>query len=172
MLTLLLLRHAKSSWDDPRLDDAERPLSKRGAKTAPLMGAFIAREHLKPDLVLCSTSVRTRGTLALVLPELGAPPPLVQFEDALYLASASDMLARIRGLDKSTKRALVIGHNPGTHALALTLIGDGARADIAALATKFPTAGLAVLTFATDKWSDIRPASGRLDIFTSPRRLG
>ncbi|MBA4173752.1 MAG: histidine phosphatase family protein [Hyphomicrobium sp.] len=171
MLTLLLLRHAKSSWDDPSLDDIDRPLSKRGAKTAPMMGAFIAREKLKPDLVLCSTAVRTRGTLALVLPELGQPPPDVVFEETLYLASTSDMLARVRTIEKPRKRVLVVGHNPGTHALALTLIGDGARANIAALATKFPTAGLAVLTFQSDKWSDVRPASGHLDVFVTPRGL-
>lgn len=171
MLTLMLLRHAKSSWDDPTLEDIERPLSKRGAKAAPQMGVFMAREKLKPDLVLCSRAVRTQGTLALVLPELGPPTPDVRFEDELYLASASDLLVRIRRIEHTCKRLMIVGHNPGFHGLALALIADGARREIAAVATKFPTAALAVLSFRTDAWTDIRPASGRLECFVTPREL-
>src|SRR5690242_2888272 len=96
MLTLSLLRHAKSNWDDATLDDFDRPLSKRGANAAPEMGRAIRELKLKPDLVLCSAAVRTRATVALVLLELGPPPPEVRYDEALYLASPKEMLSHIR----------------------------------------------------------------------------
>lgn len=170
-LTLLLLRHAKSSWDHPGLDDFERPLAPRGREAAPRMAGFIAAAGLLPDLVLCSTAVRTRETLALVLPELGASPPAVRYEDALYLASTSDLVERVRRLDDGDRRVLIVGHNPGMHGAALALAGDGARRDVTALATKFPTAGLAVLEFETRHWRQVRPATGRLARFMTPRLL-
>lgn len=170
-LTLLLLRHAKSSWDDPRLDDFERPLSRRGIRAAPDMGAFIAAAGLAPDLVLCSTAERTRQTLDIVLRELAPPPPEVVYEDGLYLASASDLVERIRGLPRARKRVMLVGHNPGMHGAALALVGEGSRKDISALAFKLPTAGLVVLEFDLDRWSAVRPASGRLVRFATPRTL-
>ena len=95
MLTLSLLRHAKSSWDDPGLDDLDRPLNERGREAAPRMGHFLARNAVRAGLVLCSTSLRTRQTLDLVLPHL-QPAPSVAYEDALYLAPASVLLKRFR----------------------------------------------------------------------------
>lgn len=171
MLKLSLLRHAKSSWDDPELEDFDRPLAKRGAKAAPKMGAFIAAEDLKPDLVLCSGAVRARATLALILPELGVPPPEVSFEDDLYLCVPAVMLDRLRKVKKSVHHVMIIGHNPGLHALALELTGDGDREAMAALATGFPTAALAVFTLKAESWSEIRSASGKLEQFITPRTL-
>lgn len=169
MLTLSLLRHGKSSWDDPDLDDFDRPLAKRGAKAAAAMGRYLARENLKPDLVLCSSAVRARATLALVLPELGLPAPEVVYDDALYLATPAVLLGRLRKLDGAVKHVLLVGHNPGLHALALELTGDGNRRNISALATKFPTAGLAVIGIPGGRWDALRPASGRLERFVTPR---
>jgi phosphohistidine phosphatase len=170
VLTLLLLRHAKSSWDDPELEDFDRPLAKRGARAAREMGAFIRKEELRPDLVLCSGAVRTRATLALVLPELGPPPPEIIHEDALYLAEPAEILAQIRRAG-AARRVMVIGHNPGLHAIALSLVGDGGRRDITALATKFPTAALAVISFDGEDWGAVRPAAGRLVRYVTPRTL-
>jgi phosphohistidine phosphatase len=171
MLTLSLLRHAKSSWADPELEDHERPLAKRGTKAAGAMGAFIARQGLRPDLVLCSGSVRTRATLALVLPELGAPPPQVVYDDDLYMAKPAALLARVHKVKNDVRHAMLVGHNPGLHALALELTGKGNRKDVAALATKFPTAALAVLSFKAEKWPEIGPGAGKLELFMTPRRL-
>jgi phosphohistidine phosphatase len=171
MLTLSLLRHAKSSWADRALEDHERPLAKRGTKAAGAMGAFIAKQGLRPDLVLCSGAVRTRATLALVLPALGAPPPQVVFDDVLYMATPAALLGRVRQAQSDARHVMVIGHNPGLHALALELTGKGNRDDVEALATKFPTCALAVLTFKARKWPDIGPGAGTLDLFMTPRRL-
>jgi phosphohistidine phosphatase len=171
MLTLCLLRHAKSSWDDLSLDDYERPLSKRGTKAARLMGRFLHREELTPERVLCSGAVRARATLALVLPELGPPRPEVHFDDALYLTDPATILGRIGELGQEAGRLLVVGHNPGIHALALGLAGGGDRKALAGIAMEFPTAALAVLTFQVSKWQDVRTSTGRLDGFYTPRRL-
>lgn len=170
-LTLLLLRHAKSGWDDPTLDDIARPLAPRGIKAAPQMGATIAAVGLAPDLVLCSSAVRTRQTLALMLPEWPPPPPPIAFEETLYLAAASEIIDRVRAIPDGPRRVMVVGHNPGLHTAALTLAGTGRREDITALASKFPTSALAVLTFERSTWRDVRPTTGHLDRFVTPHRL-
>lgn len=172
MLTLSLLRHAKSSWDDLELDDFERPLAKRGISAAPQMGRALRELDAKPDLVLCSTAVRTRATLALVLLELGPPPPEVSYDDGLYLASPAAMLTRIRKADDRFPHVMLVGHNPGTHALALELTGVAKREDMAELAAKFPTAGLAIITFDVDRWRDVKSGTGQLKLFMTPRKLG
>lgn len=171
MLTLLLLRHAKSSWDDTTLDDFDRPLNKRGTKAATLIGTHIASHALIPDLVLCSTAVRTRATLALVLNELPGEAPRVVYDQSLYLAEADTLLQRLRAVEPHKRTVLLVGHNPGIHALALELTGNGPRADLQALAMQFPTAALAHLSFDADNWRRIAPASGTLVEFVSPRRL-
>lgn len=168
MLRLLLLRHAKSSWDHPGLDDFSRPLAPRGIKAAPRMGAFIAANFEAPNLVLCSAAVRTRATLDLVLPHLVPAPDLV-FEDELYLASASELLMRLRRVPRRWPSVLMVGHNPGFHEFAQAL--SGAAADRAQLVAKFPTAGLAVLTFDGDAWSKIGPGKGTLTRFVTPAML-
>lgn len=172
MLTLLLLRHAKSDWHND-LGDHERPLNKRGVKTAPLVARYVARSGLSPDRILCSDAVRTRATLSLALPELPKPQPAVEIDPRLYLAPAEMILEVIRDhAHKDDKRLMVVGHNPGLHALALTLIGSGDKKALSAMAMKFPTAALAVIEFENRNWNDIGPATGRLDAFVVPRDLG
>jgi phosphohistidine phosphatase len=171
MLTLTLLRHAKSSWDDPALDDHDRPLAKRGTKAAPEIAKYLKHEELLPNLILCSGAVRTRATLALILAEVGRPAPEIRYDDTLYLAAPETILQRIQSVEPDHTHVMVIGHNPGMHALALELTGGGERKAVAALATEFPTAALAVLTFDAAQWRDIKTASGRLEHFVTPRRL-
>lgn len=171
MLTLSLLRHAKSSWDDMDLDDFERPLAKRGIAAAPQMGRALRDLELKPDFVLCSSSVRTRATLALVLLELGPPAPDVIYEDDLYLASPATILQRIKESDDRYRHVMHVGHNPGTHALALELTGVARHEDMAELASKFPTAGLAIITFDVEHWRDVKSGTGQLKVFMTPRKL-
>ena len=172
MLTLLLLRHAKSDWNSTALDDHDRPLNPRGTKAAPIMGRHLAREGLKPDLILCSDAVSPDGKRALALPELGPPPPHVVFEEALYLARPDTILDVIRSnVEEATKSVMVIGHNPGLHALALTLIGDGSKKGLRQLAMKFPTAALAVISFDTAHWPEIGPTLGNLASFVTPREV-
>jgi phosphohistidine phosphatase len=170
MLTLSLLRHAKSSWDDPGLEDFDRPLAERGQKAAPRMGAYMAGHGIAPDLILSSPSVRTRQTLDFLLPKLPSTPP-VTFEDGLYLASAATMLKRVRKLKPSVRHVMVVGHDPGMHDLAVELAGSGDPADLQALGAKFPTAALAVIAFEVGAWPGVGPGAGRLVLFMTPRRL-
>lgn len=169
MLTLTLLRHAKSSWADPSLDDHDRPLAKRGVKAIPLVADFMRREGVKPDIVLCSDAMRTRATLALLLADLGTPNPRVIYDETLYLAAPHTILSAVA--ESGQRHVLVVGHNPGLHALALELVGDGNRKLLSALAREFPTAALAVLTFDVADWHDVKPLSGHLRHFTTPRKL-
>jgi phosphohistidine phosphatase len=170
MLTLSLLRHAKSSWSDARLKDIERPLNERGEAAAPRMGAFMARQGLVPDLILCSPAVRTRQTLDLVLPRLKASPE-VAYDDTLYLGAPAAMLKRLRKVSAKVHHVMIIGHNPGLQALALTLAGSGGEEDLEALAEKLPTAGLAVIELAAPSWAKVKPGGGRLKLLTAPKRL-
>ncbi len=170
MLTLSLFRHAKSSWDDPKLKDHDRPLNERGLRDAPRMGAFIATQKLIPDRILCSTAARTRATLALASatwPKL----PVVTFDKALYLADWDKLLRRLQDAREPAAHMMLIGHNPGLQDLAATLIGHGNREERMAMAQKFPTAALAVIRFETTTWADVVPGSGRLDVTMTPRSL-
>jgi phosphohistidine phosphatase len=168
-LRLLLLRHAKSSRDDPSLDDVERPLNARGRRDAPAMAAFMAAEGYVPDVVLCSSAVRTRETLELLAQTLELPT--VRYDRRLYLAEPETILARIARSGGAARQLMVVGHNPGLHALALDLVGKGPRKDLERLATKFPTCALAVIDLPAADWRTLSPRSGRLVHFAVPRDL-
>lgn len=168
---LLLLRHAKSAWDDMDQDDFERPLTKRGTKAASKMGTYLAQNTFAPSIILCSEAVRTRATCALVVAELDKPAPNVVVSEHLYLASPVTLLDHVRQLEDAHDTALVIAHNPGLHALALSLTGTGNRRDISEMSMKFPTAALAVLEFANMGWDEIGPAKGELCTYQIPRAL-
>jgi phosphohistidine phosphatase len=171
MLTLSLLRHAKSSWDDPALDDFDRPLSKRGETAAPRMGSYMQAQGLAPELVLCSPALRARHTLDLLLSHLRGGPVVV-YEDSFYLAAPAVLLARIHKVDAKVGHVLVVGHDPGLQGLALELASNGKNEALRALGTKFPTAALAVIRFKADDWAKVEPGKGRLDLFVTPKSLG
>lgn len=169
MLRLMLLRHAKSSWTDPTSDDRDRALSGRGQKAAPAMGAFMRREKLVPDLVLCSPAKRARDTWKLVSEELRAAPKLI-VEDGLYdFGNGGRILDAIRAKAGTASSLLVIGHNPSIERLALRLIGKGGGSLKEHMEKKYPTGALAVISFKTDAWADIAGKDGRLESFTRPR---
>lgn len=170
MLTLTLLRHAKSSWESGDLEDFDRPLNDRGRKAAPAAGRDLVRLKLQPELILCSTAKRTRETLTLVLPELGKQKPSVVFEDELYLAYVTTLLDRVRKIGPGPQSVMLIGHNPGLQGLGLALIGAGEGADIASLADKLPTAAIVAIVFEGQSWAEIEPAGGRLLHFVTPKR--
>jgi len=163
--TLLLLRHAKSSWDDPRLEDRERPLAARGRRAARALGVRLRRRDVRIDRVLCSPAQRTRETLAL----LGLPKKTpVRFEERLYLASVQTLLARIRRLGREDHCVLVIGHDPGFEQLARRLVGDGRRKATGRLTKGFPTGALATLRV-PGGWSSLEPGCAFLEDFTRPK---
>jgi phosphohistidine phosphatase len=166
--TLLLLRHAKSSWDDPSLADIDRPLAPRGEKAARTIARYLLEKRVRPDLVLCSTSRRTRQTFEAIEPSLGRHAQ-VEYEQGLYGASADELLARLRTVSPEVSTVLVLGHNPGMQDLALLLAGGGARLD--RLREKFPTAALATLS-AGDRWADLKAGDAELLDYVVPRELG
>jgi phosphohistidine phosphatase len=164
---LYLLRHAKSSWNQPELADHDRPLSGRGRRAAAAMAHHMAEQRIVPELVLCSTALRTRETYERMQAAL-APAP-VHYERRLYAASADDLLERLRALPDQTGSVLVIGHNPAIEELALQLARPSPERDD--LAAKFPTAALATLELTGARWHDLRPGCATLIAFARPRDL-
>ena len=160
---LALLRHAKSSWSDPQLEDHDRPLASRGRRAATRMGVFIQEEGLTPDLVLCSSATRARQTLELL--ELSSDTEVL-IENELYGASATALLARLRRVDDVTQSVLLIGHNPSIQDAAISL----ARSPDA-VAHKFPTAALAELLLGNILWRDLRWGVADLRALTVPSSL-
>ena len=167
MLTLSLLRHAKSSWKDPALPDRDRSLNTRGMTEAPVMGKVMFKHGLDPDLVLCSTARRTRDTLQLVLPELKTEPRIV-YEDDLYHGTSAEMLDLLHKVGAGTAQVLLVGHNPELQSFALDLIGSGSKQLKDRLEAKLPTAGLVVLRFPAGAWKDVAINSGKLELFLTP----
>ena len=171
MRTLLLLRHAKSSWDDPSLDDFDRPLAPRGQGAAPRMAAYLKKKNLLPEFVLCSSACRAVQTWSLVSDALGGNPE-VKFLRSLYLAPPSRLIDIIRRVPGSATCVMLIAHNPGMEHLAAVLAGpDSKKKALEKLYTKYPTAALAQLEFDTDNWKDIERGAGRLKRLVWPRDL-
>lgn len=170
MKTLYLLRHAKSSWQETGLGDKDRPLNARGIQDATAMGAVIAAQPRLPDLVLCSTAVRTRQTLDLVLPSLKSKPE-IRYLDELYMASTQTLLAAIRGIEETVESALLIGHNEGLHDFARLMAGTGEMEDMQRLIAKLPTAGFVHLELGERIWAYSVPKCGELKAFVIPREV-
>jgi phosphohistidine phosphatase len=168
MRDLLLLRHAKSAWDVPDLDDHDRDLAPRGVAAAGLIGDLLARERLVPDLVLCSTALRARATLDFAAARWPARPP-VRHLRTLYLAAPGRMLEIARRQDDTVARLMLVGHNPGMGTLALRLLPHDE--DAAALGEKFPTGALARISFPAARWADVAFGTGELLAFHRPRDL-
>lgn len=143
MKTLLLLRHAKSSWKDDSLTDHERPLNKRGKKTAPLMGHLLREKNLVPELIVSSTAVRACTTAQAAAEACGYPGE-VTLTDELYLATAGEILRYAQERTEDTMgRIMLVGHNPGMEELVSMLSGQR---------NPFPTAALAAFELDIDSW--------------------
>jgi phosphohistidine phosphatase len=172
---LFVLRHAKSSWDNPGLDDHDRPLAPRGQRAVKLLGEHLRTAGVEPEQVLCSSSRRPRETLEGVDP---TGERLVERE--LYTASCTEVIERLRQVPEENGTVMVIGHNPAMQMLVLRLIGangdgTGPRSgpvdgEVAELKRKFPTGALATLEFDCD-WSELAPGCARLSAFVTPRQL-
>ncbi|BCM68315.1 MULTISPECIES: SixA phosphatase family protein [Streptomyces] len=162
---VVILRHAKSEWSDG--DDHERPLADRGRKDAPATGRWLAGSGITPDLALCSTAARCRETWGLVAPELPQRPRTV-YDERLYEASTGELIAVLNEVSDEVRDLVLIGHNPGTHALADALAGE-AEGDLLARMNRsgFPTSALAVLTF-DGSWRGVEHGVGTLVAFWAP----
>jgi len=156
-----LLRHVKSSWDEPGLADHDRPLAPRGRKAAKRIGRWVSEHEVRPELALCSTARRARATLDLISEDLGAPEATI--EAGIYHASAAELLARLRVLPVDMADVLVIGHNPALHELIRALAPPGPEA--------FPTGALAELRLAIDSWHEVRSGCAELVELVIPRSL-
>ena len=169
MHQLHLLRHTKSSWDDDA-DDHERPLNRRGREAARLIGESLPKAAGALDLVLCSSALRTRETAELALAGFDRPPRVL-YEDALYLASASDLLERLRLVDERYDNVMVIGHNPGLHELAVALAAPGSAGFSTLANGKFPT-GVRVRFVIATSWAEIDSTRHRLVDYVTVKSLG
>ncbi len=170
MKRLILLRHAKSSWDHPGLDDAERPLAPRGRRAAPVVARYLEDQIGLPDQVLCSPAVRARQTWELVAAEWKQDVP-TETERAIYMAAPSSLLRLAQQRFDSEASIMLVGHNPGMEELAGRLTQPGDSDAHRRLREKYPTAGLAVIEFDVAQWSDLEWGTGRLVDFVRPKDL-
>jgi phosphohistidine phosphatase len=176
MRQLLLLRHAKSSWDDPAQSDHARPLNARGRSAAAAVRRAMRDLGLVPDVVLVSSARRTLQTLEALAP--WDETPIIEPMNGLYLASAAHIVQTLQGISDTVRSLMVVGHNPGLHDLALTLVGAHAMSTDGTLMRKlaegFPAAGLAEFTIARS-WQALGEGggegAGRLVRFLGPRDL-
>lgn len=172
MRQLLLLRHAKSAWNDSTIPDRDRPLNPRGRRSAGMIRRAMRDLGLTPDLVLVSTAKRTMETLEALEP--WDDTPLVEPLEALYLADMPQLLTVLRDVAETVRSVLLIGHNPGVHDLALALAetrslhtpSDALRA----LTAGYPTGALAEFVIA-GQWGQLGAGGGRLVRFVTPRTL-
>jgi phosphohistidine phosphatase len=162
MKTLLVLRHAKSSWNDSALGDHERPLNERGRRDGPRMGRLLREYGLIPDIVISSDAVRAQRTAEAVA-EAARYVGEILLDERLYLASPADILSLLRTVREDADRIMVVGHNPGLEGLVEQLTGE--REDM-------PTATLAQIVLPIDRWGDLQPSTrGTLVGFWRPGEL-
>ena len=157
MKTLFLVRHAKSSRDDPSLPDRDRPLDDRGKQDGPKMGKRLAKRDVKPDLLLSSPALRALTTAQLIAEEIGYKPKDIVADDRLYASDADNLLAVIRALDRNLNRVMLFGHNPEFTDLAHRLSSEF---------IEMPTCAIVEFNFDTKAWSDVgerKPAKVILD---------
>jgi phosphohistidine phosphatase len=158
MKTLLLVRHAKSSWDQSGVSDHDRPLNHRGRRDAPDMGRRLAARGVAPDVILSSSAVRARTTAELIAEALGFGADRVGIDERLYAASVDEVLTVIGELGDDVSTAMVVGHNPETASLAHRFSDE---------IGEMPTCAVAEFTFDVDSWDelgDVEPATVRLEM--------
>ena len=162
MKTLLILRHAKSSWDQPGLRDHDRPLNPRGRRDAPRMGRFLAERDLVPDRIVSSTAVRAHSTAELAAAEFDREVEIETTSD-LYHASPDAYVDVVEAMGGAEERLMVVGHNPGITSLVWQLTGEGEY---------MPTAALAAVELEIDDWSELGSTGrGYLAGFWRPKAL-
>ena len=171
MKRLTVLRHAKSSWEEPNLDDFDRPLNPRGWKAARRMGGEMKRRDMQLDLALASPALRVRETLDGLAQGHGPFAFPIRFESAIYGASTAILLNLLRAVPDHAGKCLLVGHNPGLQRLILELTVDGENGLRDRVADRYPTAALAVIELPTWHWSEIAPGSGTIVELILPKEL-
>jgi phosphohistidine phosphatase len=162
MKNLLLIRHAKSCWDDPSLSDRERPLNKRGKRDAPGLGKLLKERGLHPDLILSSPAKRALKTAKLIAEELGYPKKQIEVREDIYGQGLDALVELIGELDDGLKKVFLIGHNPELTDLANRLSGAGIHS--------VPTCGIVSVEFSSPSWRECALKGGRLALFERPAK--
>lgn len=170
MKTLTVMRHAKSSWDDPGLNDFDRPLNARGRKAARAMGKELKHRGFRFDQVIASPAMRVRETLNVFAEGYGEEFE-VRFEPEIYEATVDRLLHLVREIPESVTAPLLVGHNPGLHELLLELTCDDRDKLRHHVAAKLPTAAVATVRFPAERWADIEPGSGEIAELIVPKEL-
>ena len=169
MKRLAILRHAKSSWDEPGLDDFNRPLNERGREAARRLGRELKLRRLRFDLVLSSSSARTRETIDGMQDHYDFAAP-IRFEQQLYLASEPRLLWTVRSLDEQVNAPLIVGHNPGLERLIASLAREDHKGLRHRIAGKLPTGALVIIEL-RERWSEVEPGSGEIVELILPKEL-
>ena len=155
------MRHAKSSWGEASLADFERPLNERGLKAAPLVGRFMRRQKLRPELILSSPAERARQTAALVAEAARLDAPL-RYDERIYEATPARLAEVVSQVEEGVGELLLVGHNPGLEGFIEMLAGESRR---------MPTAALARVALDVEKWNRVREGVGRVELFVKPKEL-
>lgn len=168
--SLILLRHAKSSWSDPGCSDFDRPLNRRGQRATAVIRLFLEQERVRPDQVLCSAAKRTVETWEGI--EEGLPTDVpVLFTREIYEAPPETLLDALRAVGEPHRTVMMIGHNPGMERLVELLCSSGAEEAMIRVGEKFPTGALAFVDLDIGNWSEIAAGTGTLTRFVAPKDL-
>lgn len=159
MKTLYVLRHAKSSWDNPNLTDFDRPLNERGLKTAPFMGEIMLKYNFQPEIILSSPAIRAKETAELVKTSANFEQEIT-FDEQIYEAEPQTLFQIASEFDGAAQSAMIVGHNPGLEGLVKTLTGE---------LQPMPTACLAVIDLEIGDWSEIVAGKGNLRKMIRPK---
>jgi phosphohistidine phosphatase len=168
-LELMLLRHAKSSRDDPMLPDIDRPITPKGKKAAAQIGAYMVRNELVPERVLCSPALRTRETWDIISFHLKSNQSAIICPELYNFGDHNTLLDCVRNRGSAASCVLLIGHNPSIQDFAKYLSVTGENSLVRKLEEKYPTAALCGLSFATREWSKLAKGQGKLEFFVSPK---
>jgi phosphohistidine phosphatase len=162
MKTLYLVRHAKSSWDDPWQKDFDRPLNKRGRKDAPRMGKRLAEKDLHPDLLLSSPAERAVSTCVIIAERMGYSLRQVDTDERLYHAHEDQILGIVRDLNDAHNEVMIFAHNPG-------LTDFANRASHELVTDNIPTCGIVALKFPVQFWKEVTWGKGEVVFFDFPK---
>lgn len=162
--TLYLVRHAKSSWSDAALTDQQRPLNKRGRRSAPDMGRRLAEENHRPDLVISSPANRAFSTARIISNEIHYDEAEIIFDERLYFSGTGSMLDLLEEQDDRHESVMIVGHNPAMTSLMNTLCDTPVD--------NMPTCAIAVIGCDTESWSELRAADRVLLAYDFPKGSG
>ncbi|HQQ97031.1 MAG TPA: histidine phosphatase family protein [Cyclobacteriaceae bacterium] len=160
--TLLLIRHAKSSWDNPDLADFDRPLNERGLRDAPRMGERLNQRDINPDIIISSEAVRAMETAKVLAHRLQYAERKIVADSKLYHADEETLLHHVHRIPDEHRIAILVGHNPGLTEFAALLLED--------FEEDIPTCGIVAITFPVDSWKKVLPQTGRMKFFDYPKK--